>query len=129
MAKRPTPDLTVIGVPRAISTRSDGDVVLQGSSLWQGLPNEHCRRQPCMWSEKEQSNIDLSHNVFSRISFMALECSEPRGGQTATQHGKQPEIAFVVTMHNRGRMTAQCLLELFRWDLPLNQLIVKLDLW
>lgn len=73
-----------------------------------------------MWSEREQSNIDLWLNVFSRITYVALECSEPKGGQTATQHGKQPEIAFVVSMRNQGRMAAQCLLELFRWDYPLD---------
>ena len=71
-----------------------------------------------MWSEKDQSNIDLWHNVFSHITSMALKCPEPRGGQTAGQHGKQPEIAFVVTMHNNGLMAAQCLLELFRCDFP-----------
>ena len=76
-----------------------------------------------MWSEREQSNIDLWLSVFSRMDSMALECPEPRGGQTAGQDGEQPEIAFIVTMHNRGRMAAQCLLELFRCDLPLGWMV------
>ena len=100
------------------SAASENQVVLQGSSLWQGLPDEHCRWQPCMWSERERSNIDLWLSVFSRMDSMALECPEPRGGQTAGRDGKQPEIAFIVTMHNQGRMAAQCLLELFRCNPP-----------
>ena len=48
------------------------------------------------------------------MKYLALDCQEPQGGQAGLRIGEQPEVAFIVTMHNHGNLAAQCLLELFR---------------
>jgi len=50
------------------------------------------------------------------MKYLALDCHEPQGGQAGLKVGEQPEVAFIVTMHNHGNLAAQCLLELFRYE-------------
>ena len=77
-----------------------------------------CALLHCLWSETEQSNIDLWLEPFTPIRQGQLSvrgaCPRPKGGQTGQGTQAPAAVAFVVTMYNNGLTAAQCLLELFR---------------
>ena len=91
---------------------------LQGASVWEPFPDVDCAWLHCLWSETEQSNIDLWLEPFTPISQGPLSirgaCPRPKGGQTGQGTQAPAAVAFVVTMYNNGLTAAQCLLELFR---------------
>ena len=94
--------------------------VFQGASVWESFPDTDCTWLHCLWSETNQSNIDLWLEPFTPISQGPLSvrgaCPPPKGGQTVHSAQTPPVVAFIVTMHNNGLTAAQCLLELFRCD-------------
>ena len=90
----------------------------QGASVWEPFPDVDCAWLHCLWSETEQSNIDLWLEPFTLIRQGRLSvrgaCPRPKGGQTGQGTQAPAAVAFVVTMYNNGLTAAQCLLELFR---------------
>ena len=86
--------------------------------MWEPFPDVDCALLHCLWSETEQSNIDLWLEPFTPIRQGQLSvrgaCPRPKGGQTVQGTQAPAAVAFVVTMYNNGLTAAQCLLELFR---------------
>lgn len=86
--------------------------------MWESLPDTDCTWLHCLWSETEQSNIDLWLEPLTTIDQGPLSvggaCPHPTGGQTVQSNETPPLVAFIITMHNNGLTAAQCLLEIFR---------------
>ncbi|GAB4814786.1 hypothetical protein N2152v2_001832 [Parachlorella kessleri] len=112
-------------IPRAsaivqLEQRLDGDPMLgvcyQQAPLLEGVAEGACADLRCLWSEAEQENVDLWLYPLRPLpeEAVASRCPEPRGGQGPVAAGQDPVVSFVVTMHNNGLVTAQCMLELFR---------------
>lgn len=89
---------------------------LEQEPLLQGMAVSMCKNLRCLWSEIQQSNVDLWLSPLRLLSSDAMPttCPLPQGGQQPIAEGKKPVVSFVVSMHNGGQVTAQCLLELFR---------------
>lgn len=76
-----------------------------------------CMHLSCLWSDAVQRPVDMHHRPLQLLPAgdpSRHRCPSPGGGQRPVPAGLQPEVSFIITMHNGGQNTARCLLELFR---------------
>ncbi len=88
----------------------------QGESLLNAVPSSACKDLPCLWSQSSMENVDVWLDALKPLPTEAVsaQCPQPVGGQLPLSPGARPLLSFIVFMPGNARLTAQCVLELFR---------------